>query len=129
MLQTKRVHDTPDPADGVRVLVDRLWPRGLTIEAAALDEWLKDLAPSPALRTWFNHDAGRWDEFVRRYRRELAAPAAAPHLDRLANLARKGTVALLYAAREERHNSASVLRDVLEERLKPPPRSKTKAGR
>jgi uncharacterized protein YeaO (DUF488 family) len=129
MLQTKRVYDDHAPSDGTRVLVDRLWPRGLTKQAAALDAWLKDIAPSQELRHWFNHDAGRWEEFVRRYRQELEAPAAAPHLERLAEVARNGTLTLLYAAREERHNSASVLRDVLEVLLKPRSKSGTKAGR
>jgi uncharacterized protein YeaO (DUF488 family) len=129
MLQTKRVYDQSETSDGYRVLVDRLWPRGLTKEAAKLDEWLRDIAPSPDLRSWFGHDPGRWEAFVMRYRTELERPEAGPHLQRLADLARKGPVTLLYAAREERHNSASVLRDVLAARIKHRPRSATRAGR
>ena len=128
MIKTKRIYDTPDPADGMRILVDRLWPRGLTKEAAQLDEWLKDIAPSPQLRQWFGHDPERWEDFVKRYRSELTVDAARPHIDRLCKLSGTQTVTLLYAAREDRHNSASVLRDVLEERLKPRPRSRTKAS-
>jgi uncharacterized protein YeaO (DUF488 family) len=128
MLRTKRVYDPPDPSDGYRVLVDRLWPRGLTKEAAKLDEWLKEIAPSQELRKWFGHDPARWTEFVTRYRVELDR-SAAPHLGRLAKLAQQGPLTLLYAAREERHNSASVLRDVVEARLKRRPRSATRAGR
>lgn len=129
MLQTRRVYDKPSAADGYRVLVDRLWPRGLTKDAANLDEWLKDIAPSPELRKWFGHDAERWEEFEKRYRIELAAAALKPHLERLSELARNGTVTLLYAAREDHHNSASVLRNVIEARLRTRPRSGTKAGR
>lgn len=129
MLQTKRVYDTPAATDGYRILVDRLWPRGLTKEAAKLDEWLKAIAPSPELRKWFNHDPERWEEFVKRYRSELSGTPAQSCLDRLAGLARQGPVTLLYATREDRHNSASVLLDVLEARLKPRPRSATRAGR
>lgn len=129
MLQTKRVYDKPVFADGIRILVDRLWPRGLTKESAKLDEWLKDIAPSPELRKWFNHDTARWEEFQKRYREELATAAAKPQVERLCELVGKGTVTLLYAAREDRHNSASVLRDVIEERLRPHPKSATKASR
>jgi uncharacterized protein YeaO (DUF488 family) len=129
MLQTKRVYDKPAATDGYRVLVDRLWPRGLTKEAAKLDEWLKDIAPSPNLRSWFGHDPDRWEAFVARYRTELERHEAGPHLERLADLARKGPVTLLFAAREERLNSASVLRDVLAARIKHRPRSATRAGR
>ena len=111
------------------MLVDRLWPRGLTKEAAKLDEWLKDIAPSPELRRWFSHDPERWTEFATRYRQELAAPAHAIHIARLADLARKGNITLLYAAREERHNSATVLRERLEDELKPRSRSAPRAGR
>jgi uncharacterized protein YeaO (DUF488 family) len=114
MIKLKRIYDAREESDGHRVLVDRLWPRGVKKEAAALEEWLRDIAPSPQLRKWFGHDPARWDEFVKRYRRELASADAAPRLAHLRQLSRKGTLTLLYAAREERHNSAVVLRDVLE---------------
>ena len=81
-VRIKRVYDAPDPADGYRVLVDRLWPRGVSRDRAALDEWAKGVAPSPALRTWWNHDPARMDEFARRYRAELdAEPAVDDELD------------------------------------------------
>lgn len=129
MLHTKRVYDKPAASDGARILVDRLWPRGLTKEAAKLNEWLKDIAPSPELRKWFNHEPARWEEFDKRYRKELARAAAEPHLEHVSALAQEGAVTLVYAAREERHNSASVLRAVTEERIRPRPKSATKASR
>lgn len=118
MIRLKRVYDLPEPDDGYRVLVDRLWPRGLKREAAKIDAWLKDIAPSPALRTWYGHDADRFEEFAERYREELGAASAEPVLADLAARAQRQTVTLLYAARETRHNSASVLKLVLEKRLK-----------
>ncbi len=129
MIKTKRVYDAPDPADGYRVLVDRLWPRGVTKAAAQLDEWLKDIAPSPDLRTWFGHEETRWTEFKRRYRQELMQPERIAHLERLATLARQQTLTLLYAARADKHNSASIVRDEIEALLKPRPKSGSKAGR
>ena len=112
MIQVKRVYEPAEPRDGARFLVERLWPRGLKKEALPLDGWLKDVAPSTALRQWFGHDPARWDEFQRRYAAELgAAPDAwAP----LAAAARRGTVTLLYSARDTEHNSAVALRDYLE---------------
>ena len=116
MIRVKRIYEPPEPADGHRVLVDRLWPRGLKKEAAALDEWLRDIAPSPELRKWFNHDPARWSGFKARYRRELEAPDRLAHLARLRTLAERSALTLLYAARDERHNGALVVRDVLEGR-------------
>jgi uncharacterized protein YeaO (DUF488 family) len=110
-IRLKRAYDPPAPEDGVRVLVDRLWPRGLRKTDAAIDRWLKDIAPSTELRRWFGHDPDRWDEFRRRYRHELSAHAEL--LDELRALARAGTVTLVYAAKDERHNDAVVLREVL----------------
>jgi uncharacterized protein YeaO (DUF488 family) len=110
-IRIKRVYDPPDAGDGVRVLVDRLWPRGLRKEAAALDAWRPELAPSDALRRWFGHDPERWAEFRRRYAAELHAKAEA--LASLRALARVSPVTLLFAARDEAHNNAVVLREVL----------------
>lgn len=110
-LRLKRAYEPADPVDGVRILVDRLWPRGVSKAKAALDDWLKEIAPSAELRTWFGHDPGRWPEFQRRYRAELHAHAA--ELQRLRALARTRTVTLVYGARDEQHNDAVVLRDVL----------------
>jgi len=112
-VRIKRVYDAPDPADGYRVLVDRLWPRGLSRERAALDEWAKDVAPSSGLRTWWQHDPDRLAEFAERYRAELAA---SPALGGLRERCRgHDVVTLLYAARDPRVNHAAVLRDALEE--------------
>jgi uncharacterized protein YeaO (DUF488 family) len=108
----KRVYDDRSPEDGFRVLVDRLWPRGLDKATAGIDLWFKDAAPSTELRRWFGHDPDRWAEFQRRYRAELADNAAA--LARLTALAREHKkLTLLYAAKDTAHNHAVVLRDVL----------------
>ncbi len=110
-LRLKRVYEPAAPGDGVRVLVDRLWPRGLTRKKAAIDHWMKEVAPSPALRKWFGHDPDRWTEFKRRYMGELRQ-----HKDLLAELRklnRQRTVTLLFGARDEEHNDAVVLREVL----------------
>jgi uncharacterized protein YeaO (DUF488 family) len=109
-LTLKRAYEPAADTDGTRVLVDRLWPRGLDKHRAAIDEWMKDVAPSPALRKWFGHDPARWSEFRRRYEAELATnEAVAP----LRDLAAKGAVTLVYAARDEQHNHALVLLDHL----------------
>ncbi|ANA41526.1 MULTISPECIES: DUF488 domain-containing protein [Geobacter] len=113
MIRIKRVYDEPTPEDGKRILVDRLWPRGITKDKARIDEWLKEVAPSDGLRQWFGHDPARWDEFRERYRRELDAKAEL--LDGLRKLAAGGTVTLLFAAKDEKHNNAVVLKDILVE--------------
>lgn len=114
MIKTKRVYETPDPKDGYRVFVERLWPRGLTREAAAIDEWLKDIAPSPVLRRDYKTESLAWQQFTERYRAELAAPEAAAVLADLRRRSRSGTVTLLYAKKDPVENSAAILRDVLE---------------
>ena len=106
-LQVKRVYDPPSTEDGVRVLVDRLWPRGLTKTTAAVDLWLKDISPSVDLRRWFNHDPSRWTEFTRRYAEELEAKK--PAVDALAGAVRRGRVTLLFGARDPQHNNATAL--------------------
>ena len=103
----KRVYAAPERTDGTRVLIDRIWPRGLTKEKAALDLWLKDVAPSTDLRKWFGHDPARWDAFRRRYRDELDAMPDA--VARLRDLAKQGKLTLLYGAHDEAHNNAVVL--------------------
>ena len=120
MFVCKRVYDPPSRDDGYRVLVDRLWPRGLTREKAAIDEWLKGIAPSDDLRRWFGKDETKWHEFERRYRAELSAADAQPELDRLRTLAKKGRVTLLYAKKDEKRNNALALREVLEGKRKTP---------
>ncbi|AAR36832.1 DUF488 domain-containing protein [Geobacter sulfurreducens] len=113
MVRVKRIYDEPATEDGTRVLVDRLWPRGIAKDKARIDEWLKEIAPSDELRQWFGHDPARWDEFRERYRRELDAKAEL--LDGLRKLAAGGTVTLLFAAKDEQHNNAVVLKDILVE--------------
>jgi uncharacterized protein YeaO (DUF488 family) len=120
MVRMKRVYEAPDPEDGGRFLVDRLWPRGVKKEGAGLTGWLRDLAPSDELRRWFHHNPARWEEFRARYRRELAAPACQALLRDLAQRARTGVVTLVYAAKDEAHNNARVLSEALEELLSDP---------
>lgn len=112
MLKLKRVYEEPAPQDGVRLLVDRLWPRGLSKERARVDRWLKEIAPSDDLRRWFGHDPAKWREFKSRYRRELEGQR--PLLTEIEELARSETVTLLYAAHDEEHNNALVLKELLE---------------
>lgn len=113
-VRIKRIYEAPADGDGARVLVDRIWPRGMTARHAALDDWLPDVAPSPGLRKWFKHAPKRFPEFRRRYRAELRANAAA--LAPLRKLAVRGPVTLLYAAKDERCNNAAVLAEVLQKR-------------
>lgn len=113
MFAIKRVYETPHSSDGRRILVDRLWPRGLKKEAAKLDGWMKELAPSDELRRWFGHRPERWAEFQAKYRAELASPTVSESLKRLRALGRKGAVTLVYSARDETENNAQVLKQVL----------------
>jgi uncharacterized protein YeaO (DUF488 family) len=110
-VRLKRAYEAPATTDGVRILVDRLWPRGVRKADAAIDEWAKDLAPSAPLRKWFGHDPARWPEFQHRYAAELGRHAEA--LERLRALARKGPITLVYSARDQVHNDAVVLREML----------------
>ncbi len=117
----KRVYEKPARGDGYRVLVDRLWPRGLSKGQAALDAWLRDLAPSDELRHWFHARPEAWLTFRKRYLKELAAPEAAEALDELYRLARrKKNLTLLFASRNEHHNNAVVLKELLDGMRKPP---------
>ena len=110
-IKLKRVYEQPDTKDGERVLVDRLWPRGLTKEKARVDLWLKEIAPSTELRRWFGHDPAKWTEFKRRYRAELKGNKE--QVARLKDEMEKGPVTLLYGARDEEHNEAVVLLELL----------------
>jgi len=110
-LNIKRVYEKPDKQDGKRVLVDRLWPRGLTKEKADIDLWLKGIAPTTELRKWFNHDAAKWKEFQKRYRKELNNNKEQVSL--LKEQLKKGIVTLVYGAKDEDHNEALVLKEWL----------------
>jgi uncharacterized protein YeaO (DUF488 family) len=128
MIAVKRAYDPPEASDGLCVLVDRLWPRGVTKAAAKIDRWMKDLAPSAALRKWFGHDPARWAEFRRRYAKELAGQADA--VAELRKLARGATVTLVYGARDVEHNDAVALKELLERQTTPGRRrSKTPSRR
>ncbi|HEY7430600.1 MAG TPA: DUF488 family protein [Streptosporangiaceae bacterium] len=112
-VRIRRVYDAAAPDDGPRVLVDRLWPRGLSKDAAALDEWIKAVAPSDELRRWYGHDPARFGEFSRRYARELAEPERSQALAHLRELAGAGPVTLLTATRDIEHSQAAVLAEHL----------------
>lgn len=107
----KRAYEPALPDDGLRILVDRLWPRGVSKERADLSDWMKDIAPSTALRKWFGHDPAKWDEFRQRYKAELAQHP--DELAKLRDLAQKQKVTLIFGARDPAHNEAVVLKDVL----------------
>lgn len=109
----KRAYETPEAGDGTRVLVERLWPRGLSKERARVDVWLKDVAPSHELRKWYGHDPARFAEFRRRYEAELASEPARSALAELRKLARRGRVTLVFAAHDSERSNAAVLRDHL----------------
>ncbi len=116
MIRLKRAYEEPSPDDGERILVERLWPRGVTKARAAVDLWLEDVAPSPELRAWYAHDTAKWQQFQRRYRRELRdRKEAREAVELLRAKAKRGTVTLVYAARDEEHNSALVLKRFLED--------------
>lgn len=114
----RRAYEPPTHNDGYRVLVDRVWPRGVSKDDIGIDEWAKEIAPSDELRKWFGHDPERWDEFERRYRAELddLDDAAGEALDALVRRTRSGRITLVYGAHDEQHNQATVLRDVIDER-------------
>ena len=121
-VRLKRAYDPASPSDGYRVLIDRLWPRGVSKQKAKLDEWETELAPSTELREWFGHEPSRFDEFRRRYIGELRH--ARPRLTELRRRARTGTLTLVYAAHDSEHNDAVVLAEVLRRGL---PRSETRS--
>jgi len=115
-ISLKRAYETPSPADGRRVLVERLWPRGLSKEKAAVDVWFKEVAPSTELRRWFGHDPAKWEEFRRRYREELRERPE--ELQSLRSLVEAGPVTFVYGSRDQEHNAATVLNEMLESDLK-----------
>ncbi len=113
VIRIKRIYDSPKPSsgDGKRVLVDRLWPRGLRKDDVVVDEWVKDVAPSTELRKWFGHDPARWEEFKKRYRKELEEKKEC--VEALKKDAKRGTLTILYAAKDTEHNNATVLKDLI----------------
>jgi uncharacterized protein YeaO (DUF488 family) len=110
-IKLKRAYEAPAPDDGMRILADRLWPRGLSKQRAAIDQWMKDISPSTELRKWFGHDPSRWDEFRRRFAKEVHQHPEL--LEQLRSLARKGPITLVYSARDEAHNDAVELRHLI----------------
>ena len=118
MIVTKRAYEPFAPSDGYRVLVDRLWPRGVSKADAHLDAWEKAIAPSATLREWYQHDVAKWPQFQRRYERELRAPASQAVLDDLARRARRGRVTLVYASRDADISDVAVIERLLRDRVK-----------
>ncbi len=116
MIRIKRVYDKPSRDDGKRILIDRLWPRGLTKEDAKIDEWMKDVAPSTELRKWFGHDPGKWGEFKRRFFSELRGKQDL--VDGIVSAAQRGPVTLLFGSKEERYNNAVALKEYIEVRTR-----------
>lgn len=117
-IKIKRVYQPRECSDGIRILLDRVWPRGLNKIEARIDEWRWDLAPSAALRKWFRHDPRKWDEFRRRYRGELKTRGKLDDLQELARRAKRERITILFGARDEAHNNAVVLKALLEELLR-----------
>lgn len=115
-IKLKRIYDDPSQNDGERILVDRIWPRGVSKEDAKLDEWLKEIGPSTDLRKWFNHDADKYTEFKKKYKEELKTGKQKEDLDKLKKFVHQssGTVTLLFAAKDEDHNQAQVLKELVE---------------
>jgi uncharacterized protein YeaO (DUF488 family) len=112
-VRVRRIYDDAQKSDGTRVLVDRVWPRGVSKDKAELDEWVKDVAPSTELRKWYSHDPEKFDEFSRRYRKELDDEDAAKALDELRDFAKKGRLTLLTASKRDDISQATVLADIL----------------
>ena len=110
-VKLKRAYEPPAADDGMRILVDRLWPRGISKERAAIDQWMKEISPSTELRKWFGHDPARWNEFCRRYAKEVRQNTDL--LDQLRSLARQGPITLIYSAHDEEHNDAVELRHLI----------------
>ena len=118
MIQIKRVYDPPDPEDGKRILVDRLWPRGIRKENLKMDEWLKEIAPSDKLRKWFSHDPKKYEEFKKEYTEELEDKSEI--LKRIKGEAKTGRVTILFSAKDTEHNNAMVLKELLSKQTKKP---------
>lgn len=117
MVQIKRAYEAPSKTDGYRVLIDRLWPRGRSKSQLALDDWLKELAPSDELRKEFGHDVQKWSFFISSYKKQLLNPDSQRQLQLLADIAKKRKLTLVYGARDEEHNNAVVLKNLIEKKL------------
>lgn len=113
MLKIKRAYEPVEASDGKRILVDRLWPRGISKSQAHIDEWLKDLAPSSGLRKWFGHDPQKWEKFRKKYASELSSPEQKKRLEDITRRARIETITLIYGARDTEHNDARVLEEII----------------
>ena len=116
-VHVKRAYEPPSPEDGVRVLTERLWPRGISKERLAVDAWLREIAPSPELRRWYNHEPEKWDEFQQRYRRELQGPRQQELLAELVEKAASGALTLVYGSRDTERNSSIILAEVIKDLL------------
>lgn len=125
-IHLKRAYEPSAPEDGFRILVDRLWPRGVARDAAHVDLWLKEVAPSTELRKWFAHDPEKWAEFRKRYAEELDSNPA--EVERLAEFVRRGTVTLVYGAKDEQHNQAVALKEYLEASARRKPASRSRSA-
>jgi uncharacterized protein YeaO (DUF488 family) len=122
MINIKRIYEQPSPGDGKRILIDRLWPRGLKKEDARIDEWMKEVAPGNELRKWFNHDPNKWGEFKKRFFSELRGKQDV--VDGIISAARKGTVTLLFGSKEERFNNAVALKEYIDAKMNASARKK-----
>ncbi len=118
MLKIKRAYDKPESADGKRILIDRLWPRGVSKADARIDEWVKDLGPSTELRKWFGHDPEKWEEFRKRYIKELSAPDKSMLLGKIAQTAEHGSITLIYSAKDTEHSDVKVLEELINKMMK-----------
>ncbi len=127
MVKLKRVYEPPDREDGKRILIDRLWPRGIKKEDAKIDEWIKEIAPSTELRKWFSHDPVKWPEFRRRYRKELKDMSDV--VTRLTEQAKRSTITLLFAAKDAAHANAVVLKEVIDQTMAGVPQNEMKRQR
>jgi uncharacterized protein YeaO (DUF488 family) len=114
MVRIKRAYEPVSQSDGTRILVDRLWPRGIGKDTAKVAEWMRELGPSNELRRFFGHDPARWEEFRKRYKAELKRPEARAMLEKIAEVAARGTVTLVYGAKDEQHNQAVVLKEIID---------------
>ena len=117
MLKIKRAYEDKEAGDGKRILIDRLWPRGVRKDEAGIDEWLKELAPSTELRRWFGHVPAKWEEFKRRYKKELAAPEKIQLMENIAHTAKRADITLIYSARDRDHSDVKVLEELITGRM------------